>query len=77
VHHSVLWREHDSNYGFNLSVWDRLFRTYTAEPEGGHQGMTIGLTPYQSEAPTRFGWSLFLPFAPEKERSAQKKLMGK
>jgi sterol desaturase/sphingolipid hydroxylase (fatty acid hydroxylase superfamily) len=77
VHHSVLWREHDSNYGFNLSVWDRLFRTYTAEPEGGHQGMTIGLTPYQSEAPTRFGWSLLLPFAPEKERSAQKKLMGK
>jgi sterol desaturase/sphingolipid hydroxylase (fatty acid hydroxylase superfamily) len=74
VHHSVLWREHDSNYGFNLSVWDRLFRTYTAEPEGGHQGMTIGLTPYQSEAPTRFGWSLLLPFASE---PAQKKLMGK
>ena len=32
VHHSVLRREHDSNYGFNLSVWDRLFRTYTAQP---------------------------------------------
>jgi sterol desaturase/sphingolipid hydroxylase (fatty acid hydroxylase superfamily) len=77
VHHSVLWREHDSNYGFNLSVWDRLFQTYTAEPEGGHQVMTIGLTPYQSEAPTRFAWSLLLPFAPETERSAQKKLMGK
>ena len=65
VHHSVLDREHDSNYGFNLSVWDRLFRTYTAQPEGGHQGMTIGLTPYQSEAPTRFGWSLWLPFRPK------------
>jgi sterol desaturase/sphingolipid hydroxylase (fatty acid hydroxylase superfamily) len=63
VHHSVLGREHNTNYGFNLSVWDRLFRTYTAQPEGGHQGMTIGLTPYQSEAPTRFGWSLLLPFA--------------
>ena len=50
VHHSVLRREHDSNYGFNLSLWDRLFRTYTAQPEGGHQGMTIGLPPYQSEA---------------------------
>ena len=62
VHHSVQRREHDSNYGFNLSVWDRLFRTYTAQPEGGHQGMTIGLTPYQSEEPTRFGWSLCLPF---------------
>jgi sterol desaturase/sphingolipid hydroxylase (fatty acid hydroxylase superfamily) len=62
VHHSVLHCEHDSNYGFNLSVWDRLFRTYTDQPEAGHQGMTIGLTPYQSEAPTRFGWSLLLPF---------------
>jgi sterol desaturase/sphingolipid hydroxylase (fatty acid hydroxylase superfamily) len=65
VHHSVLWREHDTNYGFNLSVWDRLFRTYTAQPAGGHQGMTIGLDPYQSEAPTRFGWSLWLPFRPK------------
>jgi sterol desaturase/sphingolipid hydroxylase (fatty acid hydroxylase superfamily) len=67
VHHSVLHREHDSNYGFNLSVWDRLFRTYTAQPKAGHQGMTIGLTPYQSEAPTRFGWSLMLPFRPKQK----------
>jgi sterol desaturase/sphingolipid hydroxylase (fatty acid hydroxylase superfamily) len=66
VHHSVLHREHDTNYGFNLSIWDRLFRTYTAQPEAGHQGMTIGLPPYQSEAPTRFGWSLMLPFRPNR-----------
>jgi sterol desaturase/sphingolipid hydroxylase (fatty acid hydroxylase superfamily) len=66
VHHSVLYREHDRNYGFNLSLWDRLFRTYLAQPEAGHQGMTIGLTPYQSEAPTRFGWSLWLPFGQQK-----------
>ena len=62
VHHSVLRCEHDTNYGFNLSLWDRLFRTYTAQPAAGHQGMAIGLPPYQSEAPTRFGWSLWLPF---------------
>jgi len=66
VHHSVLRREHNSNYGFNLSLWDRLFRTYTAEPEAGHQGMTIGLTPYQTEEPTRFGWSIWLPFRQQK-----------
>jgi len=71
VHHSVLWREHDTNYGFNLSIWDRLFRTYTAQPKGGHQGMTIGLTPYQSESPTRFGWSLWLPFRPRSTRPHQ------
>ena len=82
VHHSVLRREHDSNYGFNLSLWDRLFRTYTAQPEAGHQNMTIGLTPYQTEDPVRFGWSLWLPFRSERNAartrdSDQKKFMGK
>jgi sterol desaturase/sphingolipid hydroxylase (fatty acid hydroxylase superfamily) len=62
VHHSVMRREHDSNYGFNLSIWDRLFGTYTAQPEKGHEGMTIGLAPYQSADPTRITWSLVLPF---------------
>ncbi|MFV0368931.1 MAG: sterol desaturase family protein [Hyphomicrobiaceae bacterium] len=62
VHHSVLNHEHNSNYGFNLSVWDRLFRTYTPQPENGHEGMTIGLAPYQNANPTRFSWSLLLPF---------------
>jgi sterol desaturase/sphingolipid hydroxylase (fatty acid hydroxylase superfamily) len=73
VHHSVLRREHNTNYGFNLSVWDRLFRTYTAQPEAGHQGMTIGLPPYQSEAPTRFGWSLWLPFGHQKPEARNQK----
>ncbi|MGA7545046.1 MAG: sterol desaturase family protein [Methyloceanibacter sp.] len=78
VHHSVLWREHDSNYGFNLSLWDWLFRTYVAQPEAGHAGMTIGLDPYQSAAPTRFGWSLALPFRQQTPGARnQKKLMGK
>ncbi|MGA8689536.1 MAG: sterol desaturase family protein [Methyloceanibacter sp.] len=70
VHHSVLRSEHDQNYGFNLSLWDRLFRTYLAEPKAGQQGMTIGLNPYQSEAPTRFGWSLWLPFRRPRDRSS-------
>jgi sterol desaturase/sphingolipid hydroxylase (fatty acid hydroxylase superfamily) len=66
VHHSVLRNEHDRNYGFNLSLWDRLFKTYLAQPKAGHQGMTIGLPPYQSEAPTRLVWSLWLPFGQQK-----------
>jgi sterol desaturase/sphingolipid hydroxylase (fatty acid hydroxylase superfamily) len=45
VHHSTVPLEHHSNFGFNLSVWDRLFGTFTAEPAGGHEGMTIGLAP--------------------------------
>lgn len=62
IHHSVIGREHNSNYGFNLSIWDRLFGTYTSEPAKGHLGMTIGLNAYQSDNPTRVGWSLALPF---------------
>jgi sterol desaturase/sphingolipid hydroxylase (fatty acid hydroxylase superfamily) len=65
VHHSVLRREHDTNFGFNLSVWDRLFGTYCAEPEKGQEDMTIGLSAYQTDDPNRLGWSLFLPFAKE------------
>lgn len=61
VHHSVIRAEHDSNYGFALSLWDRIFRTYRAQPEGGHDGMTVGLQ-WQDEKPARLGWSLWLPF---------------
>lgn len=62
VHHSIHRREHDSNYGFNLAIWDRLFGTYIPQPEGGHRGMTIGLSAYRTDGPTRLGWSLRLPF---------------
>jgi sterol desaturase/sphingolipid hydroxylase (fatty acid hydroxylase superfamily) len=62
VHHSVIRREHDSNYGFNLSVWDRLFGTYIQNPEKGHDAMTIGLATYQSDEPSGLSWSLLLPF---------------
>ncbi|MEM0975953.1 MAG: sterol desaturase family protein [Pseudomonadota bacterium] len=61
VHHSDDRREHDTNYGFALSIWDRLFRTYTDAPAKGTDGVTIGLQ-WQDEAPTRLGWSLALPF---------------
>ena len=68
IHHSVIHRETDSNYGFNLSWWDRIFATYRAQPEKGHDAMTIGLSEYQSPKPTRLGWSLLLPFASKSRR---------
>ena len=61
VHHSTLRSEHDSNYGFALSIWDRLFGTYVAQPAKGHQKMTVGLI-WQDDRPARLGWSLLLPF---------------
>ena len=62
VHHSIVHRETDSNYGFNLSVWDRVFKTYIDQPEAGHDEMTIGIDTFQDDAPTRLSWSLMLPF---------------
>ena len=61
VHHSDQRHEHDSNYGFALSIWDRMFGTYIAQPEKGHDDMTIGLQ-WQDDRPSRLGWSLGLPF---------------
>jgi sterol desaturase/sphingolipid hydroxylase (fatty acid hydroxylase superfamily) len=48
VHHSIERRETDSNFGFNLPWWDRLFRTYRAQPAAGHEGMTIGIQAFRS-----------------------------
>lgn len=62
VHHSVHRHEHDSNYGFSLSIWDRMFGTYIAQPEAGHDEMKVGLE-WQDDRPARFGWALTLPFA--------------
>lgn len=48
VHHSVVPAETNSNYGFNLSLWDRLLGTYRAQPAAGHEAMTIGLEQFRS-----------------------------
>ncbi len=49
IHHSVIRKESDSNYGFALSVWDRLFSTYKPRPQAGQLGMTIGQRGYANE----------------------------
>lgn len=61
VHHSIHRHEHDTNYGFCLSIWDRLFRTYTPQPGDGHQGMTLGLEHHQSDETKGLVWSLGFP----------------
>jgi len=62
VHHSIILSESQKNYGFNFSVWDRLFRTYQADPVKGQIGMTLGLETAQSDNTQKIGWSLILPF---------------
>ena len=62
VHHSVIPAETNSNYGFSLSIWDRVFGSYIAQPQKGHDGMTIGLSQYQTNEPSTLKWCLLIPF---------------
>ena len=61
VHHSVLVPEQQSNYGFALTVWDRLFGTYSAESSLGRDEQAIGLAELQDSRATGIGYSLKLP----------------
>lgn len=62
VHHSVIIRETDSNYGFNFPWWDRLLGTYKDQPEKGHEGMTIGLSQFRNPKRLTLPWLIVLPF---------------
>ena len=62
VHHSVLHHETDSNFGFNLPWWDRVFGTYRAQPEAGHDRMTIGLPVFRNPAELRLDRLVTQPF---------------
>jgi sterol desaturase/sphingolipid hydroxylase (fatty acid hydroxylase superfamily) len=61
VHHSVFIRETNSNYGFNLSDWDRLFGTYWNQPQKGHTDMVIGLAQFRDEKKLTLPLLLILP----------------
>ncbi len=62
VHHSIRPEETDSNFGFNLPWWDRLFGTYRDQPRDGHAGMTIGLEYFRDRRATRLYGLLLQPF---------------
>jgi sterol desaturase/sphingolipid hydroxylase (fatty acid hydroxylase superfamily) len=62
VHHSIAARETNSNYGFNLPWWDRLFGTYRAQPEAGHLAMTIGIEQFRDPREQRLDHMLTQPF---------------
>jgi len=62
VHHSVLDHETNSNFGFNLSIWDRLFGTYKAQPDLGHEGMDIGISIFRAPRDNTLPQMLVQPF---------------
>ena len=62
VHHSVVVRETNSNFGFNFAWWDRLFGTYRAQPAAGHERMTIGIEQFRDASEQRLDRMLTQPF---------------
>lgn len=68
VHHSTIPKETNSNYGFFLSTWDRLFKTFIEQPKLGHDDMIIGLDQYQTESPATLKWVLKTPFTSGEKR---------
>jgi len=62
VHHSIVARETNSNFGFNLPWWDRLFGTYKPQPAAGHDAMTIGIDQFRDARELRLDRMLAQPF---------------
>lgn len=68
VHHSIRPRETNSNFGFNLPWWDRLFGTYRDQPEAGHVGMSIGIEQFRDVREQRLDRMLTQPFRDDVQR---------
>jgi sterol desaturase/sphingolipid hydroxylase (fatty acid hydroxylase superfamily) len=68
IHHSAESTERDSNYGFSVSCWDRLCKTYTAEPKQSQTTMTIGLNAYRKQDELGFMQCLLIPFKSKANR---------
>ena len=62
VHHSVIRTETDSNFGFSVTWWDRIFGTYCAQPKAGHLGMDIGIEEFREKTDSRVDQLLIQPF---------------
>jgi sterol desaturase/sphingolipid hydroxylase (fatty acid hydroxylase superfamily) len=66
VHHSIDPDEQRHNFGFGLTIWDRIFGRYLAESHAGRSNEIVGLQSEQNTSPTKWGWSMVLPFRPVK-----------
>ena len=62
VHHSIERAETDSNFGFNLAWWDRLFGTYRRDPAAGQDGLVIGIPMFRAPGESRLDRLLLQPF---------------
>ncbi len=71
LHHSALAAETNANYGGMVTWWDRLFGSYRDQPEGGHEGMVIGLNEFRDPKHLKLHWILANPFLVAGAEAAQ------
>jgi len=62
VHHSWRQEEANSNYGFNLAIWDRLFGTYKQDSVDGQLGINFGISERPNPNAIPLNKLLSLPF---------------
>lgn len=62
IHHSIVENETNSNFSFNISLWDRIFGTYLADAKTGQQGIIIGLEQFRSPEWQNFKGLITMPF---------------
>lgn len=63
IHHSQVVSETDSNFGFNLSIWDKMFGSYIQDAKEGDDGIKLGLKEYSSpQTNTSLKALLLMPF---------------
>ncbi len=62
IHHSIHVEETNSNFAFNLSVWDRVCGTYRKDPKDGHKNMTIGIESFREDKFLKLPLLLVIPF---------------
>ena len=62
VHHSIVVKETHSNFGFFLSIWDRIFNTYISQPTGGHENCLIGVPEFRQSREQYLDKMLTQPF---------------
>ena len=62
IHHSIRIDETNSNFGFNIALWDRIFGTYISYSKDGQEGIIIGINQLRSPKYLKLHWLLIQPF---------------
>ena len=62
IHHSIIIKETQSNYGFSVPWWDKIFGTFYAKGKYPQAKIHIGMIPMPEEKYSLFPGMLVQPF---------------